>query len=189
MTADVRKTRQLDLGSRLRSLRSQRALTMEVVARRVGCSRAFLSRVERGQSLPSVPTLVGIAQALNVTVGYFFEPAEPERPIILRRADRGRTEGKGVVIEHLCRETATRRMHGLLYSLAPGVEFPARRQPRVDETCGLCLRGPVSLVTQTSRFELNTDDSFYLETSIPYRLVNSGPGEAQVLVVWTKRPM
>ena len=47
------------------------------LAREVGVTPSLISQIERGMSRPSVSTLFGIAQALDVPVDAFFREPQP----------------------------------------------------------------------------------------------------------------
>jgi transcriptional regulator with XRE-family HTH domain/quercetin dioxygenase-like cupin family protein len=73
--------RKLEIGARLAALRAQRGLKASTLARQIGLSPSLISQIERGQSRPSVSTLVALAEALDVKLDDFFgDPEEPERP-------------------------------------------------------------------------------------------------------------
>lgn len=55
------------IGSAARSARLARGLTQEDAADIVGVSLEFYARIERGKTLPSVPTLLRLAAALGVS--------------------------------------------------------------------------------------------------------------------------
>lgn len=55
------------LSKRLRQCRKQNKLTMVMLGRRAQCSQSFLSKVESGNIVPSIPMLYRLAGALDVT--------------------------------------------------------------------------------------------------------------------------
>jgi len=57
---------------RLRKARLNTNLSQTSLGQRVGTGQDSISHYEQGQSLPSVPTLVRLARALGVDIGYFF---------------------------------------------------------------------------------------------------------------------
>jgi len=70
-----------DIGRRLAAHRAQRGMRVAELAREVGVTPSLISQIERGMSRPSVSTLFGIAQALDVPVDAFFrEPQPPAAP-------------------------------------------------------------------------------------------------------------
>ncbi len=66
------------IGERIRQLRQRRGLTQkELVGERM--TRNMLSLIENGTALPSLPSLVYLAETLEVPVDYFLSPTEEER--------------------------------------------------------------------------------------------------------------
>jgi catechol 2,3-dioxygenase-like lactoylglutathione lyase family enzyme/DNA-binding XRE family transcriptional regulator len=60
------------MAERLREARAQRGLTLKEVATQSSITAGHLSQVERGETVPSVPTLLAISSALGVSPDYFF---------------------------------------------------------------------------------------------------------------------
>lgn len=65
------------IGDAAREARKAFGLTQEDVAERAGISFEFYARIERGGTLPSVPTLVRIADALAVSADVLLGRAGP----------------------------------------------------------------------------------------------------------------
>src|SRR5882762_6534020 len=57
-----------DLPERIRRLRQSRDLTLAEMAKLIGTTKGFLSRVENGAKGISIPTLLKISSALNAPV-------------------------------------------------------------------------------------------------------------------------
>jgi transcriptional regulator with XRE-family HTH domain len=55
------------LGGRLRDLREEAGLSQRQLAFRTGCTPSFVSRLEKGERIPSLQYLDGCAAALNAT--------------------------------------------------------------------------------------------------------------------------
>ena len=60
------------IGQRLRSLRTKQRLSLGDIERRVGLMRTYVSRVERGRTVPSLDTLEKLAFALRVPMYRLF---------------------------------------------------------------------------------------------------------------------
>ena len=56
------------IGVRLRRLRKEQKLTLAVLAQRADVSLSYLSAVENGVNLPSLPVLARLTEALNVSI-------------------------------------------------------------------------------------------------------------------------
>ena len=53
------------IGQRLRSIRTQKGMTQEVVAKRAGTERGYYAKLEQGYTLPSLKLLDNILKALD----------------------------------------------------------------------------------------------------------------------------
>lgn len=56
------------IGHRIRQYRLDRALSQEVLSEKADVTPAHLSHIERGNTKPSLPTLIRIANALEVSI-------------------------------------------------------------------------------------------------------------------------
>ncbi|HEX8390746.1 MAG TPA: XRE family transcriptional regulator [Longimicrobium sp.] len=76
------------LAARLRELRTDHGLTLEVLAARAGVSRSAISIIERGESSPTAAVLDRLAAALGVTLASLFaeEAREGASPVSRRAA-------------------------------------------------------------------------------------------------------
>lgn len=64
------------IGMKLRSLRTQKRLTLARLAAETGLSTALLSKLETDRMIPTLPTLATISRVYGVGMSYFFsEPA------------------------------------------------------------------------------------------------------------------
>ena len=58
------------IGSNIRKERKNQMLTIEQLAEKAGITDNFLGKIERGESMPSLPTIDSIACALNVSIDF-----------------------------------------------------------------------------------------------------------------------
>jgi transcriptional regulator with XRE-family HTH domain len=61
------------MGKMLKGLRKQRGLTQGALAKAAGISQIYVAKIEAGDKIPSIPTLVKLAKVLKVTVGELLE--------------------------------------------------------------------------------------------------------------------
>lgn len=59
-----------EIGENIRRERKRQLLTIEQLAERAGITENFLGKIERGEGMPSLPTIDSIACALNVSIDY-----------------------------------------------------------------------------------------------------------------------
>lgn len=103
------------IGAKLRSSRTAQSLTLEQLAQATGLTKGFISRLERDDTMPSVPTLVLLCQALSLPIGNLFE--EPELQLIpLEKAPSINMGGTGAD-ERLVTPRAEERVQMLRSSL------------------------------------------------------------------------
>ena len=62
------------IGPAIRQLRQQQGLTLSDLARRTGISVSYLSRLEKGRSVPSL-LLHRLAEELGVPIGFLWRPS------------------------------------------------------------------------------------------------------------------
>ena len=83
------------VGERVRELRLGLGLTMERFAEQAELSLGMLSKIENGQTSPSLGTLTNLANAGAVPFTAFFRGLDEERDALVVRA------GKGIEISHM----------------------------------------------------------------------------------------
>jgi transcriptional regulator with XRE-family HTH domain len=72
------------IGPAIRKLRHEQDMTLDDLAEQAGISASHLSRLERGQTLPSFTVLAGIAHVLGVSIDEF---AQLEQDVAILDAD------------------------------------------------------------------------------------------------------
>ena len=75
----AQRTKKPDLGQRVAAHRSQLGLSQTVVADRAGLAASYLSRIENGKILPTVPTAEKIAEALRIPLSELLGPTPSQK--------------------------------------------------------------------------------------------------------------
>lgn len=78
--------RRYAIGDKLKSLRLRKQMGLVQLAAHTGLSPAMLSKLERGQVFPTLPTLLRISLVFNVGLDHFFSDADRRRGIAVSRA-------------------------------------------------------------------------------------------------------
>ena len=76
----------MNIGAKLKELRTLKGLTQEELADRAELSKGFISQLERDLTSPSIATLMDILQCLGTTIGEFFNET-PEEQIVFGKND------------------------------------------------------------------------------------------------------
>jgi transcriptional regulator with XRE-family HTH domain len=106
----------LDLGTRLRALRTERGLTLSGLAAETNISSSFLSLVESGKSDITISRLMRLADFFDVELGDLVEGSRVERrPIEVIR------DGEGSILTSSTEGIATRFLGHQRWRLSPRV--------------------------------------------------------------------
>lgn len=76
------------IGTRVRTLRSERGLTLDQLAEMSGVSRAMISRIERAEASPTAALLARLCSALGLSLSVFFDAAGDASEPLARRVDQ-----------------------------------------------------------------------------------------------------
>jgi transcriptional regulator with XRE-family HTH domain len=79
------------IGTRLKKLREDRALSQGDIEKRTGLLRCYISRVENGHTVPSLETLERLAAALEIPLYQLFYEGD-EEPVLPNLSKRRTTE-------------------------------------------------------------------------------------------------
>lgn len=79
---------QYRIGDKVRALRSGKNLGLVQLGEHTGLSAAMLSKIERGQLYPTLPTLLRIALVFGVSLEHFFATEKPAGVSVVRNEDR-----------------------------------------------------------------------------------------------------
>jgi transcriptional regulator with XRE-family HTH domain len=161
----------------LRAVRRQRGLTLEALAGQTGLTKSYLSKIERGQSTPSIAVALKVARALDVDVGRLFSDEAAEEKIAVDRAGPGR--GRYQVLAS-----------GLLgKSMSPFVVRPTgdpADDPHPEHPGQEFLfvhAGTVELDYGDQTIRLGAGDSAYFDASLPHKIRRIGRQRPEVVVV------
>ncbi len=77
--SETRTSGRIDLGGRLKALRSRQGLSQTDIAKLVGVTPSTISQIESGLIYPSLPALFKMAEALSIDVGCFFRESTDVR--------------------------------------------------------------------------------------------------------------
>jgi len=83
------KVLEVAIGKELRAFRTQQKMTVFALAEATGLSIGMLSKIENGNTSPSLTTLQALSHALSVPLTAFFRGFEESRCAVLTRAGEG----------------------------------------------------------------------------------------------------
>lgn len=179
----------LDLGNQVRKLRNERNLTLQDLAGLTGLSKPNLSQIENNLVTPPIATLLKIATALGVPIGYFFQESPQQiNMIVVRKEDRYGV-AKGPHISHIGYQYEPLAYPKIDKSMEPFiVEMEEREASDIvfnnhrGEEFLFVLRGSLEFCYGDDSVTLEEGDSLYFDSIVPHGYRGIG-GPAKTLVV------
>jgi transcriptional regulator with XRE-family HTH domain/predicted Fe-Mo cluster-binding NifX family protein/quercetin dioxygenase-like cupin family protein len=176
-------TPELQVGRRLRDLRTHRGFSLRSLADRSGLNVNTLSMVENGKTSPSVSTLQQLALALNVPISAFFETEPEEKRVVFTPANqRPQTSFGSTQMQNLGKDLAGSAVQPFVISLAPGMGSGERMIVHTGHEFVYCLSGSITYTIDQDQYLLNPGDSLVFESHLPHCWQNDGNETAQILL-------
>jgi transcriptional regulator with XRE-family HTH domain len=174
------------LGERVRALRRERGLTLEMLAEQSGVSRAMISKLERGEKNPTLVVAAKVAEGLGMNLSELVGVEEKRKVVVVPR-------GKGMTMRDP--ETGFERqllspslggrgvefMRNVVPEGSTSGELPPHR--RGVEEYVVVERGRLRAVLGGVEYVLEEGDAAYFEADVAHRFDNAGAGECSYYLV------
>jgi transcriptional regulator with XRE-family HTH domain len=184
--ADVVKE---SLGDRIHRVRQERGLTIKDLSSRTGIDKAYLERMESGETIPALGQLVRLGRALDMKMGYFISPGVDQLMTVVRKNARrpisrfGETKSMehGYFYECLAPEKADRFMEPFIVTLVPTAteEFSTH----AGQEFLYVLEGEIKVQVGNSVEFLKPGDAVYYDSDQPHLVRCVGTAVTKVLAV------
>jgi len=177
-----------ELAQKLKSLRLANRMTLKQLAKKAGCTDAYLSQLERGRANPSIMILKKIAAALQVkVVDFFLESESGEEDVIVKEEDRVNINFKrgDAKIQMLVRHIGNKRMQPFYTTIQPGGGSKGFYS-HIGEEFGIVLQGELEIKRNGKSYRLKKNESFYFSSQEPHSWSN--PGKSKTVVIWVVSP-
>jgi transcriptional regulator with XRE-family HTH domain len=180
------------IGPKIRAIRLKKKLGLVELGRHTGLSPAMLSKIERGQLFPTLPTLLRIAMVFSVGLDYFFT-AEKERPVvgIARHAERIRLPEKpgardaAYEFESLDFPAVQRLLNSYYAEFFEVAPKHLRRHQHPGAEFIYVLAGTLTIHIGDAEHELDARDSIYFDSAVPHAYRKSGGKTCSAVIVTT----
>lgn len=178
------------VGQRVRQVREARGLSLEDVSQRTDLDVTVLSRIEEGSLAPPLGTVIRLAKALDMKMGYFIS-GEEDRPFtIVRQKDRkivsryDAEKGKyyGYEYESLAPHKKDRHMEPFLVTLQPS-ETEEERSTHDGQEFIYVLEGTMEVRLGDEIHLLEPGDAIYYDSTVPHLVKCYGEKRTRILAV------
>lgn len=175
----------VDIGHRIKQLRTKNNLTLEELASRCELTKGFLSQLERNLTSPSITTLQDISEALGCTLAKFFQEEEDEK-IVFTSEDYFVDQKEKSTIHWIVPNAQKNEMEPILLELEPQGEsqiIPCHE----GEEFGYVLSGRIKLMDSDTEkgIVIKKGQTFYLKGTMNHYLFNDSNQLAKVLWICT----
>jgi transcriptional regulator with XRE-family HTH domain len=168
-TADVT----FNIGDRIRILRTSQKRTLQELADNCGLSKSMISKIENNKTMPSVATLVKIAQNLGTNISSLMEHDGWAKAIVTTRAEAQKklivTE-KGYAIFPYATEFHQKKMQPFLFVARKGEVTPHELSHEGEEFIFI-VEGEMKMKVGDTEYILRKGDSLYFNTIYKHGIV------------------
>jgi transcriptional regulator with XRE-family HTH domain len=178
------------IGMKLRSLRTQKRLTLSRLAAETGLSTALLSKLETDRMIPTLPTLATISRVYGVGMSYFF--CEPSRHT-LSITRKAHLQGNGRALDSI-KVTPLNAPDAGMRLAAQMIEFPPNGAASATDSCFearalvYVLEGKLQLDAGGLHEVLDAGDCAYMESEMALAWSAGGKHRCRILVVMPAAP-
>lgn len=174
------------LAAELRERRRIQGLSLEALSARSGVSRSMISKVERGEAVPSTVVLSRLAEALGATFAQLMMPAPEREILVIPRAHQPvlRDAETGFTRRVLSPVLPGRGVDFVLNTLPPGAgtgSFAPHRRG-VEEYIYI-LSGRLEARVGEHAAVLDAGDSLFFDASVAHAFRNAGDDPCEYLLV------
>lgn len=180
---------QYKIGPKIRALRLKKKLGLVQLGEHTGLSAAMLSKIERGQLFPTLPTLLRIALVFGVGLDHFFADTG-ERPLIsvIRKKDRLRLPNRpgedpsAYFFESLDYPVTDRKME-TFYAEFPLQSKPSEPHQHEGAELIYVLKGQLAVNVDGNETVLDEGDAMYFDSGVPHSYRRQGRTATSAIVV------
>lgn len=175
---------EIDVGGRLRELRTAQGLSIRTLAEMSGLNFNTLSLIENSKTSPSVSTLQRLALALNVSITAFFERVRAPKQVVFQKSgQRPRASFAYGLLEDLGDGMTLQGGQPLLVTMKPGADSGPDSIVHTGHELVYCLDGCFTYQVGSEEYLLHTGDSLLFEAHLPHCWKNSSKTISRSLLI------
>jgi len=175
------------IGPRIKTLRLKKQMALAQLGEHSGLSTAMLSKIERGQLFPTLPTLLRIALVFGVGLEFFFDRTGP-RIAVTRKNERLRlpipagAAAASYFFESLDYPLADRRMEAFLAEF-PGGSPPSDPHQHGSEELIYVVEGALTVTVENETTTLFPGDAMTFDSSVPHCYQSAEKASCTAIIV------
>jgi transcriptional regulator with XRE-family HTH domain len=180
----------IGIGKRIKDIRKKSKKTISTIANAAEVSNGLISRIENGRTIPSLPVLLNIINALEIEVSDFFEgmPKPTEENYIVSRAEDNsiiekEDDAKGFTYQYIFgKQLSSIGFEAVLLEVKPNSK---REKVETDAfEYKYMLSGECVYVIGDDEVLIKEGDSIFFDGRIPHVPINRSKSSAKMLVLY-----
>lgn len=168
------------LGKRLKEIRMSKGLSLAFLANETGFSVDYISRVEKGEIMPPVATILRLSRALEIDSGVLLK--EERHKADKRKVEEFRKRTEGYSYQTLTPEALHKHLKAFKVFIDPVKEHKGVSYQHEGEEFIYVLRGKVEVTVGDNKTVLSPEESIHFNSSIVHKLKNLSSERAEMLV-------
>jgi quercetin dioxygenase-like cupin family protein/ribosome-binding protein aMBF1 (putative translation factor) len=178
------------VGERVKRVREKRELSLKDVSQRTGIDEISLQHIEEESFMPPLGTVIKLAKALEMKMGYFISGDEEKPYTIVKSQDRkvvsrfDSRKGKhyGYAYESLAPYKKDRHMEPFLVTLEPA-STEMERSTHDGQEFIFVLNGKMEVRLEEAIHILEPGDAIYYDSTVPHLVKCHGAEATKILAV------
>lgn len=177
----------MEIGEKIKNLRTILGLTQEELAERAELTKGFISQLERGLTSPTIGSLEDVLEALGTNLSDFFKEDVQEK-IAFTKDDSFEAiyENGNSILEWIVPNAQKNSMEPIIITLNEKGSTSRSYEPFEGEEFGYVIKGKIEFIYGEKKQILKEGDCFYTKCKWERKIVNISNRETKVL--WITNP-
>ncbi|WP_321395567.1 cupin domain-containing protein [Emcibacter sp.] len=176
----------LDIGKRLKEIRTEHRLSQRELAKRTGVANASISQIESNHLNPTVGALKRILDGIPISLSEFFdEDHKSEEKIFFAAEELAEIGDKGISFRQIGANLKNKAIQFLHEKYQPGATTGKTALTHEGEECGLVLKGHLQVEVGNQKKILGPGDAYYFASQKPHKFKNVGSEVCEIVSACT----
>ncbi|MGE0085094.1 MAG: helix-turn-helix domain-containing protein [Desulfococcaceae bacterium] len=168
------------VGKKIKKVRTEKNITLEMVANETGYAVDYLKDVEAGKEMPPVGALLQIAKALEIDTGFFLREQEAT---MKERVKQYTKRTNDYAYETLTPGAENKHLKAFRVTIDPKKEHTGVGYQHEGEEFNYVLKGQIEVIVGDHVNTLKQGESLHFNSAIKHQLRNIGDETAELIVV------
>lgn len=180
------------LGEKIKVLRTEKSMSLKDLSERSGISAAAIHKIEANGIIPTITTMMKIADSLGKNVSYFIEEDGEDHDVVFVPAKKREpilTFKKGLDLKGIsAKQYGDFMMTAAYATVAVGASSGRTPMSHEGEELVYCLQGKIEFKVKDDTYVLTAGDSLNFRTKLDHKWKNIGDREAKLIWVLAVPP-